>query len=909
MQANAVEQVAMWLCENRCPTTLVELYHEWKTVHNEVHTRFLELAAACTSFDNVPGTAEDNTGAALEGAVADMLVVYGKQRGEAALWRTVKKARKQLLSLDAAPVGDDEGDSDLRLSPLTPMPTTVGEEKQTLLTETLRHGIGVISSSTSHGDGGGGMGVPFQLQLQHLEEKLEQTIAVLSKGLPTLVSAVDPMRKDVLIPIIGLTATLHGTKANKAAARLQLLTLYTRPNREHRAAVAEAWAMTLRNVPSSVLEYDIVPELYNLANARSTEKHILALDCVMCLAPLLGVGYHALRKSICQGLLRPLSEDEARTVRWHVVRCIAELWPICASDMGEKNTSHDTTTDSLLCYAELILRLGLHDSSGTVRRFALQSLRNDLLLPACTPCPVVLTCILPLFLSFLERESAVMDCDERPIRKGSNATASKNVDVVEEAVARNTLILAGLIKDAIGNALKGTAGGNGGVETFVLDAYLHVVLPSAYAMVLVSQEQGTLQASICAVASALALVVTELRMGQWVQVRNSLEMFTAQGCVRDRSDSDVRRSVGWRERQLCFLFAFLTSVSGGKETAGKTPKADFSCIVNDATTWLHELLFLEVMEDGREEAHEPIWRKKGETGEVIHAEEAKGDGAKRSEASARLDACANCLLWFATHVDEEGGNAAVVSSVLWSFANSNEERQRLLAIALVERMSGLPKDDRARETHIWPPLLFLISDTVYAVKEAAVKAALSMVKCLSTPAAHEKVMTAVFTTVEKEGCASRLGVAFLRHWCSLMHVMPAEPRESFLYPQLVTMIGQLTDTIRRIEGKATTVTALGRRGSQPPPTEEQKLIEDALESVLAVLAAIPRCAVVTPQLVNKYLIPSIRLLVSLKSLPASSRSQLLSITKEYTLLLESSKGLHGSPSVFDRIRSGWRKQF
>ncbi|RNF16362.1 hypothetical protein TcG_06431 [Trypanosoma cruzi] len=908
MQANAVEQVAMWLCENRCPTTLVELYHEWKTVHNEVHARFLELAAACTSFDNLPGVAEDDTGAALEGAVTDMLVAYGKQRGGAALWRTVKKARKQLSSLDAAPVGNDEGDSHLLLSPLAPVATTVGEEKQTLLTESPRHGISVISSHGGSG-GGDGMGAPFHLQLQHLEEKLEQTIAVLSKGLPTLVSAVDPMRKDVLIPIIGLTATLHSTKANKAASRLQLLTLYTRPNREHRAAVAEAWAVTLRNVPSSVLEYDIVPELYNLANARSTEKHILALDCVMCLAPLLGVGYHALRKSICQGLLRPLSEDEARTVRWHVVQSIAELWPICPSDMGEKNTSHDTATDSLLCYAELILRLGLYDSSGAVRRFALQSLRNHLLLPACTPFPVVLTRILPLFLSFLERESAVMDCVETPIRKGSNARVSKNVDVVEETVARNTLILARLIEDAIGNALKDTAGGNGGVETFVLNAYLHVVMPSAYAMVLVSQEQDTLQASICAVASALALLVTALRMDQWVRVRNSLEMFIAERRVRDHSDSDVRRSAGWRERQLCFLFAFLTSVSGGKETVEKTPQAEFSSIMKDASTWLRELLLLEATEDGRHEAHEQMRGKRGEAGEFIHAEESKCDGAKRSEASARLDACANCLLWFATHVDDEDGNAAVVSSVLWSFAKSNEERQRMLAITLVERMSGLPKNDRARETSIWPPLLLLMSDTVYAVKEAAVKAALSMVKCLGTPAAHEKVMTAVFTTVETEGCASRLGVAFLRHWCSLMHVMPAEPRESFLYPQLVTMIGQLTDTIRRMEGKAATVTALGRRGSQPLPTEEHKLIEDALESVLTVLAAIPRCAVVTPQLVNKYLIPSIRLLVSLKSLPASSRSQLLSITKEYTVLLESSKGLRGTPSVFDRMRSGWKRQF
>ncbi|RNF27109.1 uncharacterized protein Tco025E_00663 [Trypanosoma conorhini] len=903
MQGVTVEQVAAWLYEHRCPATLVELYSEWKTVHHEVHAPFLELAVACGPVDAVPASAGDVTSVALDEAVVDVLVAYGKQRGRAALWGAVKQATAQFASSESPLVEDEGADFLHHRSPSVPLASAVAEDQQSSLTGAVKRGTG------SSQDVATGMLVPFHSRLQRAEEDLEKTLTVLSKGLPSLLSAVDPMRKDVLIPILGLAATLNRTKSSKAAARLQLLTLYTRPNREHRAAVAGAWAMTLRNVPSSVLEYDIVPELFNLVNARSTERHLLALECVMCVAPLLGTGQDALRKSICQGLLRPLSEDEARTVRCCVVQCVAELWPICPSETEESATSHVTVSDLLSCHVEIILRLGLHDTSGKVRRCALQSLRNHLLRPTCTPPLVALTRIVPLLLSCIERESAVLESGDTPMRKGASAIAVKSLDVVEGTVTENMLTLASLIEDALRHALDGAAGEDGGVAASVLDAYLRVVLPSAYALVLVSHEQDTLNTSICAVASALATVAPALRMDQWRQVRGSLEAFTTHGgSIDDRGDSKVWRGAGWRQRQLCFLFTFLTRVAGGTEVTGTSPSVGVDGITKEASTWLRAMLLVEVVEEGRAEVHEARRGQRGEAGGGGRAEEMQSAVVPWSEASARLDASATCLAWFATHVNDGSGSAAAVASMLWSLAESPEERQRRLAVTLVERVSGLPKDDKVRETSIWPPLLLLMNDAVYEVKEAAMRAALSMVKFVSTPEAQEKVMVIVLAMVEAEGCSSRLGVAFLRHWCSLLREMPAEPRESFLYPQLSNMVNQLSGTMRRMETKPATFTVAGRRGSLPP-SEQRTLTEDALESVLAVLAAIPRCAVVTPQLVTKYLIPSIQLLGSLRSLPAQSRSQLLSITKEYTALLQSSKGARGKSSVFDRMRSELKKHF
>ncbi|ESL06706.1 hypothetical protein TRSC58_05617 [Trypanosoma rangeli SC58] len=900
MQNVTAEEVAAWLRENRCPTTLLELYSEWKTVHHETHVSFLELAAACAPADKVLVGAADVTSVALDEAVVDMLVAYGKRQGKAALWKAVKQATAQVVSSNLPLVDDEKDESLQRCSPSAPVTSTVVGDQPSFLTEAVKRETG------SSNDSGTNMMSPFHSRLQHAEENLEQTITVLSKGLPTLVSVVDPMRKDVLIPIISLAATLSRTKSAKAAARLQLLTLYSRPNREHRAAVAEAWSMTLRNLPSSVLEYDIVPELINLANAKSTERHILALDCVMCVASLFGARRHALRKSICQGLLQPLSEDETRAVRCHVVQCIAELWPIYPNDAEEKETSHADVSDSLLCYVQLILRLALHDVSGTVRRCALRSLHNQLLLPVCTPCFVALTRIVPLLISCLKMESAVLQCDDMLLRKGASTSAVKNLDAVESAVSGNVLTVASLIEDVIRHALEYVAGEKGGVATSVWKAYLHVVLPSAYDLVLVSHEQGTSNVSICALASALATRVSALCADQWCQVRNSLEAFTTQGSTGDSGGTEVWRSAGWRQRQLCFLFIFLTRVAGGTEAAGTLPSVDVNSIAREASTWLREMLLVDVVDDERAEMHVTNQERRGEAGVAERAKELHGTVVQRSEASARLDACATCLVWFATSVDDGSGNAAAVSSMLWSFTESSEEKQRMLAVALVERVSGLPKDDKVRETSIWPPLLVLMNDTVYEVKEAAMKATLSMVKFVSTPAAQEKLMTTVLATVEAEGCASRLGVAFLRHWCLLLREMPAEPRESFMYPQLANMINQLSDTMRRMDVKSAPFTVAGGRGSSPP-SGQHKLTEDALASVLAVLEAIPRCAVVTPQLVNKYLIPSIQLLGSLKSLPASSRSQLLSITKEYTALLASSKGPRGTSSVFDRMRSELKK--
>ncbi|KEG15507.1 hypothetical protein DQ04_00051020 [Trypanosoma grayi] len=857
MQSLTIDQVIAWLNGHRCPATAVELCRELALCGEIPPGRLASLEHEAVAASDADGS---NTDAALEQTVVDVLVAYKRQKGIAAVARAAEMALGQIPQAEG---------------PVEKEPSVPAVSNQVL------------------------QGKP-----QQAEVELNKVLAVLAERLPTLVRVVDPMQKDVLIPLICAAATASVNKAERAAARLLLLTLYTRPNREHRVAVAEAWAKTMQHAPVSVRQNDIVPELFNLANAKTTERRILALKCIEYVAPFLGGGT-ALRKSICEGLLWPLCEDESRTVRCHVVQSLVGIWPIIPEDVSGDDSSSNSedvssgTEECLALYMELIMHLVLHDTSSSVQRHALQSLRGSLFSKR-VPCRVLLVRIVPLLLSFIERELAATDCGDSlvqatpaPTNVAAAAVVVKKREVVEVAAAKNTLLLASLIADALRYACQVVADDEGLAPT-VFDAYLHVVLPSAHTLVLTCREHDALDTSICAVASALAIMVPALQMPHWKCVRSLLEMFV-DGREVPSGAVDVPCGSGWRRRELCFFFAFLTCVVGVKSNAVTDATGVLSAISDEAAALMRENV------TGQRTVKEEVEAKMTRVAEFAPA-------ADVDDASLRLEACASSLACLITCVEVSQGNAAAVSTVLWSLTESADEQQRMLAVALIVRLSGLPKDDQVRALYMWPPLLLLMNDSAYAVKEAAVKAAVTMVTFISTPLEQEKVLKAALATVEAAGCPSSLSVALLQHWSSLMREMPAEPRENFLYPQLSMMIGQLSEALDRREGKSGTTIAMVAGGG-PIPGAGRKATEDTLQAVLAILAAIPHCAVVTPQLVKKYLLPGIQLLASVPSLPPSSRSQLLSIAKEYNTLLGSSKGLQSTSGLFGRMREELKKRF
>ncbi|ORC91344.1 uncharacterized protein TM35_000063490 [Trypanosoma theileri] len=1108
MQITTLEQVAAWLRENNCPMTSMELYYEWRNVHHESYQPFLDIAVAAAEEEEekekeekkthqislslslssntfstqqregiVKDTEDSNT--LMEQALVDLLIKYGEEKGITAMSRAVKKAAIQLQQDHSS--HSQEGSSHhtsigTGISTITNTTITMNSranrmsihnDQSTLGTQRLGDSSPLGKENNNNNSNSNNVITILEQKLHQIEDERTNTTNILSERLPMLIRVVDPMQKDILIPLISLNATLSNTTAGKAASRLLLLTLYTRPNREHRAIVSEAWARALKDDSSSLSENEIVPELFNLANAKSVERRILALSCLDAVAPYL-TNSPSQRRSICQGLLFPLSKDESRTVRCHVVQCLVDVWPKISDndnslefdkkqqqqeENNNNNNKDDEEVDLCLSYfVELLLHLALHDSSLTVQGRAFQSLRSQLL-SSHVPRRLLLTRIIPLLLSFLERESYVagtMESSLQSLPLGSKTTpvtantptpttptptsspgtagiVGKKTDTVVTVSIKNTLVLASLIGDILRYAREGgeddnedknkTTSSGDGVMPSVFEAYLRVVLPSTCALILCSLDQETTDTSICAVASALAVMIPALRLSQWKRVRallgltltealqivrsgnmddntttttirtptissnsttaalpiissisgfynnssnnpttttttttttnnnNSVSGFTPGRPVAGvsiTSRRDILCRDGWRRRQMCFLFAFLTCVAGGKDANGKAVSIDAATIAKDAALLLRETLMMakeecdKMIHGGRQEKKgKSIHTSEREDQEIYYEheqpqkEKEKGDDddemmimrmmmmmeSKGTDPCACLDACATSLACLASYVDNTHGSAAAVSSLLCSLAESSNEKQRLLAVVLVSRVSGLPKDDHVREVYIWPPLLTLMNDTVYTVQEAAVMAAVSMVTVITTAATQEKVLRTALATVEAAGCPSKLAVAFLRHWCSLMRVMPAEPQENLMYPQLAIMI----DHLKNVLCKSTSTPSLSSPSSSSSSPSSlkgvqtsimnSKVTEDTLQAVLDVLAAIPHSAVVTPQLVKRYLIPRIQLLTSVPTLNASSRSQLVSIAKEYDAVMGSGRGMQGATNFFGRVRDEFKKRF
>ncbi|CBH18073.1 hypothetical protein, conserved [Trypanosoma brucei gambiense DAL972] len=892
------EQVAMWLRDHQCPMTSLELYYEWQDVHHELFPAplvFADMDGCAAALTISAGTV--NIGMMnklVEQSVVNMLLLYKRRCGAAAVAEAVKKVMLQ------SEVPDVSAESNV---------TSGGGSatSNTRVVEVEDHGEAQLS------------------RVAKAEEELSTVTSVLSEQLPTLVHAVDPLQKDCLIPLISLSATISSKKNDRVAARLLLLSLYLRPNAEHRSVVAGAWVRTLQHTPRTVMRHEVIPELYNLANARAAERRILALTCLESLVQLMGEQEEDIvfRQAICEGLLLPLSEDESKTVRYHVVRCLTALWPTCPSiDLVGGVQCNDEVTECHSRFLELHARLMLHDTSATVRRRALRSMRESII-PNLKPRVMLLTHFIPLFLSLVNREVLARTNHGKPMPSGSHATdivtshTTANVlDATDESADRTITLLATLIGDALTHsredveerdvpcarsAFAERSGGVPGkpvVSAAVINAYLDVVLPTTRSLLLDLHEHETLCSCACALASSLARMVSSFSTTDWRRAREMLLLIVA---GRDGSDA-----TGWEDaagagagnstvsrethkRCLCFFITFLTCVAGLQDKDAGANSADVRDIVNDATALMRDTIVTGKTEEEEE-------RKRV----VFHA-----------DARNRHDVCGSAFTYLMACTDEPGKTtgASAVLSALNSLAQSPDVPERVLALALVERVSALMEDDGAQMKYLWPAVHPLMYDKVFEVTEAAVKTAVSMVAFITKPEDQEEVLQKVLDTVKAEGYLSRLSVVFLLHWCSLMRIIAAEPREQILYNYLATVAQQLAKTL-----SPTAVVPAERSGVTGRCTVASVAgsmeIQEVLQAVLTVLAAIPHCAVVTPQLVRSYLIPSIRLLLAVTSLSESCRVQLNNITKEYeALLLSSGKKLHSEGGFFERIRNEIKRRF
>ncbi|KAG8348295.1 hypothetical protein ERJ75_001354100 [Trypanosoma vivax] len=925
MNITTVEQVAEWLGTHRCPMTAVELYHEWREVHHEICPSLLiasEQAATGMDFSEfLSGEWTQETASNLvEEAIVNLLTTFKAQHGEPALMRVLRRVLRRDGSA-LLPGGEARG--------------------APALASVCLPSVDMLSSSTDMGsaskrDVAEEQDVPFLLQKAiKTEEELSRATALLTERLPVLVRVVDPLQKEALIPLIALCATIGSKKSARVSARLQLLTLYMRPSSDHRLVIAEAWAKTLQQAPLAVIQQEIVPELYNLANSKVSERRILALCCVEAVEPLINDDDIASRCSICQGLLWPLSEDESRTVRCHIVRCLTALWPKFPQEPVCAEAYNSGAMDECLnSFIELMLRLILHDMSTVVRRRALKSLRDLLQSPTSVPRLVAMKRVVPIMFSFIVKELSFVG--EESAFRGSSAPNAATLavapevskeagasrekgDVLNEIIARNTLTLASLVGDAlrcpaeslmvegkadrVSNCIDKSINSSGSesrksdlhwspATPLMLSVYLNEVMPSAHSLLRLSCEQDGLDIYICAVAASLTALVPTFSLSEWKRVRCSVQSFvTAQSDLSETEASVFNEE--WLRRRLCFLYAFLASVAAFKHVEVENKSSHVRNIAGDAAKALREAIVAFPCSQVGPPCQE------GDRLTMAHI-----------EANTQLSVCASCFACFIRGLGGAYRNgeaiSAAVLSVLCSLTESDGQRDRLLVIALVERISSMCMTDEIRTQYLWPPLALLMKDESYDVREAAVKAVLSMTTTTTTPSSQEEILLSVLQTVEKAGFLSQLSVAFLLHWSSLMRVMPAELREQLLYKHLISVVEELAHVMRQGGGCQEKIEPKGAVAN----TNACRNTHGVLQAVLVVLASIPRCAVVTPQPVRNYLIPCIQLLSSIPSLPEPCRLQLVSINREYkTMLSPSDVKPHDGGGFLERIRQVIKKRF
>jgi hypothetical protein len=293
---------------------------------------------------------------------------------------------------------------------------------------------------------------------RELNMQLKQTVTIIAERLQVLVTSVDPMRRDILLPLLRTVAVFGSSSSVRAAARHMMLTLYKRPTFEHRLAMVQEWLLIARDAPSRSLEQELIPELYSLVNAQVFERRLLALDCAAAVAPLLRRSPQV-RYSLCQGLLRPLCEDDTSAVRRELPRCLSLMWGDAGLNVldGVRGSTGDgsspstrggaSTTpaavgagaDSAQALAsaaavslspsqqsfvmELLVHLATDTNSSTVRQAA-QTQLCEVLYPVFVRDGVLLTQFVPLLLTVISMEASQLLLQRKPNARGSAGAAS-----------------------------------------------------------------------------------------------------------------------------------------------------------------------------------------------------------------------------------------------------------------------------------------------------------------------------------------------------------------------------------------------------------------------------------------------------------------------------------------------------
>ncbi|CAD2213124.1 hypothetical protein AGDE_07462 [Angomonas deanei] len=715
---------------------------------------------------------------------------------------------------------------------------------------------------------------------------------LLSDKLPTLIRSIDPVHKEVLLPFLRVVAIHGGTQLQKAAARQQLLTLFKKPNRGNREVAAKEWIRVVEAAPQKSIEHEIIPELYTLVNAKTEEQRLLALECV-CLLSTVPAVTPKICFSLCQGLLRPLCEDDSSSVRREIPRCIPSLWTD-PRQFDENTEEFEVATSLMKFLLELIFKLAIDSYSNSVRSYA-QSQLTEVIYPKVITSGTLLTDCIPLLLALMSFEITNLTVSSTAAAssavKGNQAKANESVLSLTN-ISTLTLLIENAVhclKADISNREEQMAPAD--LERYfevVCEEYTSVILPTMYSLLLsVCQHMKNLKRGktliqyLCQLTVSLASIVTSLNNPSWDTVRKLLlHSIQPKG---EESDSltylktNAIHTESLRYNMLIF-YVFLVRVSG--EQVGFLEKghkvSDYANLVAQDASGLISRTFV-----------------------------SKTIASSLIAFDSRIELCAEAIANLESVVFENEYISAGIMSVIWTCSESTEVSQRLHAITLVQRTCALLTDDAVKTTFVCTPLLVLLNDSEPTVQEMSVKAFISIAVAITDPQSQEKMIRPALAMVEGSGCLSGVTQACLHQWEMLIPTMPAEPREKYLYPQLQCLVSQLIKkkpTIHRSSGSSSQLSSSS--------LSETELWERVVDSIARALESNLRCAVVTPWLVSKYLIPSIKAMKESECLLGNSpsisaiRTKWFNIMNAYEAFVSRSTGVtaQNASNLLNRFR-------
>lgn len=755
-------------------------------------------------------------------------------------------------------------------------------------------------------------------RLRKAENQVRDIVTLIREYLVVAVSAIEPIKKEALLPLLRTVAIMGESSTRRAAARQAILSLFRRPTSDQRATMTSEWLRVAQAAPRRSLEQEIIPELYGLVNARVSERRLLALDCGTAVAELI-MDSAKVRHALYEGLLRPLSEDESSVVRRKIPVCLAALW--------RNSLSLTEDDDRLLSPApvsafpmELIIRLALDAFSYQVRRAAETHLR-EVIFPKCLQEGILLTRMVPLLLTFLGMEVREMKKGNvSPPSSGATGSSDTRMQVGKQSPTlavsgfaltySNVTMLVKLCCDALRCVRHrlthlqedGPPLAHKAATVDVEQAYMQVLIPTAIMQLvpflnpqLYASSQSSIVGPLTSLGVELATLVPRLsvagREGVLTRIRSLLLSMPThpvaeappQGpsTAADFTASNPMETPGL----LFFGLTILVPLAGLREWTDSNRESTFA-----SQSVLQAL--------------------------AVHSPALLTD--------TRLQVYSHCLARLAEVAASGNGQlSAGILAVLQAGVESPQVTLRLHTVNVISGVCDLLSKEGGDVVSMCQPLVALVHDTDKSVKEMAVTALLTIAMHLRESTAQEKVLQPAICAMEAAGCASELTSVVLHHWEVLLPKMPAEHREAFLYPHLKTLMEKLSSQLAHRVAKhlrhstdstprATTSSSTLNEKEQ----EERRRWEHVMFTLQSLLMAILRCAVVTPTLVTKYLLPGARYLGSDGLMPAAVvsaqlRTQWEQTKMAYTSFMESNSIFprNQAATILSRVKDEWNRQF